>query len=493
MPHTRKRHTIVTAFLSILIGSLISLTPISPYAAAISGDAHVEFNGDNPSGKHNKKGEPLTSLRKSNQPASLKSSTPQSSAPFRAECPKTITCKVVPAAYVANGGNVEDYGNYDKANRPNDMNINKVIIHDTEGDLASVLEVFRDPTYYASAHYVIDKDGTVYQMVPTKDIAWHAGNWSYNMHSIGIEHVGYSGDSSSYSPAMYKASSQLVKYLTNKFDIKKDREHIIGHDNVPGTNPTTAAQQHTDPGPFWNWQSYMTMIGAPIVPTSHNDRFVTIAPTWHRNKQTLTGCSNGTMGCAPAGAQSTNFVQLRTKPRQDAPLFNDIVTGQGTMAITNNSSRLFYGQTFAVAAKQASHDGVWYQVWVNGQKAWIFSAWSNPTVLPASTSYVTPKSTDVAVYGRAIPERSEYPADLIATPPGSTYIPTPTPLPYVIKPGQKYTIIGKPKTEHFYAWSSNASFPYDHTLFAGKTKYLEVQIGNRSGFVKMSDVTVEQR
>jgi len=36
-----------------------------------------------------------------------------------------------------------------------------------------------------SSHFVIDNDGTIYQMVDTNDIAWHAG--SVNKHSVGID------------------------------------------------------------------------------------------------------------------------------------------------------------------------------------------------------------------------------------------------------------------------------------------------------------------
>ena len=37
------------------------------------------------------------------------------------------------------------------------------------------------------------------------DIAWHAGNWTYNTRSIGIEHEGYVGESGWFTDAMYRA------------------------------------------------------------------------------------------------------------------------------------------------------------------------------------------------------------------------------------------------------------------------------------------------
>ena len=38
-----------------------------------------------------------------------------------------------------------------------------------------------------SSHFVIDNDGTIYQMVDTQNVAWHAGNRKVNNVSIGID------------------------------------------------------------------------------------------------------------------------------------------------------------------------------------------------------------------------------------------------------------------------------------------------------------------
>lgn len=460
------------------------------------------FLGDNPSGKLNRNGKPLTSkrvaapapqLRTFAQPKSLNNQDA-----FPAECPPKVKCVVTPAAYSPNNGNVEDYGNYDKANRPTDMKINSVVIHDTEGDLQSVLDAFQTPNFYASTHYVIDKDGTIYQMMPTKDIAWHAGNWSTNMHSIGIEHVGHAADSSSYSTEMYRSSEKLVKYLSEKYNIPRDRGHIIGHDNVSATSADRLVDMHFDPGPYWNWQRYMAGVGAPILPQldlrNLSNTFVTVAPTWPLSKQPVTGCADvANTSCVPEGLQPTNFVYLRTEARSDAPFFTDPAIGEGSTDIKNNAARLFHGQKFAVADKKIEQQGVWLQVWVNSAKGWFYSPWNAPAALPGTGKYITPKAgvESVAVYGRAIPERLEYPIDLLVVPPASFYIPMPTELPYTITSGQKYTVIDKDvPTDHFYAWSSDSSFPYDHTVFAGQTKYIQIQLGNRVGYVKASEVDI---
>jgi hypothetical protein len=41
-----------------------------------------------------------------------------------------------------------------------------------------------------SAHYLISQQGRIVQVVRDEDTAYHAGNWSVNQQSIGIEHEG---------------------------------------------------------------------------------------------------------------------------------------------------------------------------------------------------------------------------------------------------------------------------------------------------------------
>jgi len=421
---------------------------------------------------------------------------------FPADCPATIKCVVMPAPYVANGGDVTDYGDYDVTNRPQDMKINTIVIHDTEGDLQSTLDTFNNSHSYVSIHYVVVASlNEVIEMVPNNDMAWHAGNWYENMHAIGIEHVGFSADSSSYTDTMYRLSADLVQYLTAKYNVPRDRAHILGHDNVSGTTAAAIPAMHTDPGEFWDWQKYMTLINGgvqlnaaanPLTATSNFNLGVTVMPLWPLNKQPVTGCTSAT-SCVPAGLQPTNFVYLHAQPNANAPLFTDPVLGQGTTDINNTAARLYYGQTFAVADHKIDSGGLWLKVAVNGTYGWFYSPWTAPTAFPAiGGQYATPKtSSDVAVYGQPVPEKSEYPADLISVPPANTWIKFPTALPYTLKSGQKYKVLStNVPTDYFYAWASDGSFPYDHTVFTGATKYIEIQLGSRIAFVKANDVNL---
>ena len=132
-----------------------------------------------------------------------------------------------------------DYGNHDLANRPKTGKIDYIVIHDTEGTWQGVLNLVQDPTYVSWQYTMRSSDGHTWQHVKANDVAWHAGNWYVNMHSIGIEHEGFAAQGATwYTEALYRNSAKLVRYLAAKNNIPLDRAHIIGHDQVPGTVPS---------------------------------------------------------------------------------------------------------------------------------------------------------------------------------------------------------------------------------------------------------------
>jgi N-acetylmuramoyl-L-alanine amidase len=71
-----------------------------------------------------------------------------------------------------------------------------IVEHYTAGpSLDGTVRSFSDPERKASSQLVIDRDGTIVQMVDLNRVAWHAGESSWqnmphvNLYSIGIEHV----------------------------------------------------------------------------------------------------------------------------------------------------------------------------------------------------------------------------------------------------------------------------------------------------------------
>ncbi|MFB6816515.1 peptidoglycan-binding protein [Streptomyces sp. NPDC056347] len=131
--------------------------------------------------------------------------------------------------------------------------IDKVVVHVTQGSYAGSINWFRNPASEVSAHYVVrSSDGEITQMVRDGDTAYHAR--SANSSSLGIEHEGFIDDPSWFTDSMYRASAALTKYLCDRYGIPKDRAHIIGHSEAPGND-------HTDPGPYWDWNRYMQLVG----------------------------------------------------------------------------------------------------------------------------------------------------------------------------------------------------------------------------------------
>lgn len=143
--------------------------------------------------------------------------------------------------------------NLRRAHRPADYPIDRVVIHVVQGGFPVALQVFQDPSHGAAAHYVVRKDGHVAQLVRELDVAYHAGNRRYNERSIGIEHEGYVDRPGSFTPAMYASSARLTAGICRRYGFPADREHLVGHTEVPGTD-------HTDPGPHWDWDRYIGLV-----------------------------------------------------------------------------------------------------------------------------------------------------------------------------------------------------------------------------------------
>jgi N-acetylmuramoyl-L-alanine amidase len=107
--------------------------------------------------------------------------------------------------------------------------IDKIVLHCTEGSLASALAEFqRTDSRKVSAHYVIDRNGDIYQMVNDADCANHC--MGANAGSIGIEHVGSETDALAAPQAA--ASAALIRWLLQEHQIP--RTNIFGHDFTPG-------------------------------------------------------------------------------------------------------------------------------------------------------------------------------------------------------------------------------------------------------------------
>lgn len=162
------------------------------------------------------------------------------------------------------GGSYPSGIKWDAANSGNYMSgrdgssIKRVIVHDMEGYYAGAISWFKNAASNVSAHYCIrSSDGDITQMVREQDTGYHAGNWTYNKESIGIEHEGFKSDPGRwYTDVMYRRSAQLTAAITKRYGIAVDRKNLIAHSEVPPPNT------HTDPGPGWDWNKYIGYVKA---------------------------------------------------------------------------------------------------------------------------------------------------------------------------------------------------------------------------------------
>ncbi len=158
--------------------------------------------------------------------------------------------------------------NYTQAHRT-ERQIHFIVLHVTEGSFLGSVAWLRDPRAHASANFVVSREGQVDQLVPLHDIAWHAGNWAYNVRSVGIENAGFVDDPAGFPLREYKASARLAATIARRALIPIDRRHIIGHSDVPDPNDPLQGggiDGHTDPGPYWNWPLFMKLVRADAFP-----------------------------------------------------------------------------------------------------------------------------------------------------------------------------------------------------------------------------------
>ena len=145
-----------------------------------------------------------------------------------------------------------------------------IILHYTEMLFDDAIAKLCDPESKVSAHYVVHKDGTIYNLVSDEYRAWHAGAsyWNgvanLNDHSIGIE-IDNMGDEA-FTDAQMQSVIKLSQFLMNKYNIP--RENVIGHSDI-------APDRKVDPGAFFDWKMLdKNGIGIPMI---HNISSLNIA------------------------------------------------------------------------------------------------------------------------------------------------------------------------------------------------------------------------
>jgi N-acetylmuramoyl-L-alanine amidase len=171
--------------------------------------------------------------------------------------------------------------------RPTTATVDTIVLHfssdlvahpDHPYDVERQIQIYDKAN--VSAHYLIDREGTIYKLVDEKRAAWHAGKgslpWdktrtSMNSSSIGIEMlaVGSKEDMAplfmsqkkydefakkhpewiGFTDAQYASLNRLIADIQSRHpQIKHDNHHIIGHEDWAGR------KRRTDPGQTFDWK-----------------------------------------------------------------------------------------------------------------------------------------------------------------------------------------------------------------------------------------------
>lgn len=109
--------------------------------------------------------------------------------------------------------------------------VDHAVVHYTGTDASAHnnLVYFSRNAARASAHYFVDRDGTLRQSVSEADTAWHAGKFAMNQRSVGIECVSAGED---FSEEQVATLAALVQDLMARYGIPA--ENVIRHYDVTG-------------------------------------------------------------------------------------------------------------------------------------------------------------------------------------------------------------------------------------------------------------------
>ncbi|MEN2465267.1 N-acetylmuramoyl-L-alanine amidase [Ornithinibacillus sp. FSL M8-0202] len=166
---------------------------------------------------------------------------------------------------------------------PREQEVTHIVIHSLSNVVANPENPYQVVDLYlllmeygVSTHYLIDRDGAVYQLVAEDRVAFHAGRSSFpylpffphnlNEYSMGIELMGIGtreemlpivseeiydslhDDFIGYTEAQYRALSLLLNDIHKRYPtIPRSRYHVIGHeDYAPG--------RKVDPGNLFDWE-----------------------------------------------------------------------------------------------------------------------------------------------------------------------------------------------------------------------------------------------
>lgn len=164
-------------------------------------------------------------------------------------------------------------------------NINKIVVHHNAGTLTikGCYDVWQERE--ASAHYQVEREGRIGQLVHDKDTAWHAGDWEVNTTSIGIEHANQTlGPTWTVSKETIDAGAHLVAALCHfyKLGVPEWGKNVFQHKDFsstscPGALATTQKDLYMNKAKGW----YFAMSSSTVELKPEEAQQKPILPAWY--------------------------------------------------------------------------------------------------------------------------------------------------------------------------------------------------------------------
>ena len=141
--------------------------------------------------------------------------------------------------------------------------VDTIVLHATGSSTAKgTLSYFRNPFSKVSAHYLIDKDGTIYACVNEARAAWHAGKCFLpyaNQRSIGIELVNKNDGVDPYPEAQMIALRQLITEIKRRHPIR----YLVSHAEIAKPKGRKSDPKGFDMETLRQWAKLSYIIDAP--------------------------------------------------------------------------------------------------------------------------------------------------------------------------------------------------------------------------------------
>jgi hypothetical protein len=111
--------------------------------------------------------------------------------------------------------------------------VKKIVVHHMVGTIEGADKTFQDTVRQTSAHYGVARDGRIWQWVAENSTAWHAGNFTVNQQSIGIEHEDLAHDD--FTETLYQTSAALIADICKRHNLPIYASTIVPHRSIVAT------------------------------------------------------------------------------------------------------------------------------------------------------------------------------------------------------------------------------------------------------------------